>query len=53
MKKENIYNAKNKEEILEILKNISESKDIILFKASNGMKFFELANKITIDEFWK
>lgn len=53
MAKNNIYQLENKEQILNLIKNISKDGDIILFKASNGMKFFELANKIEKDEFWK
>ena len=41
----NLYYISDKKEILDYLtKNIKE-KDVILFKASNGMKFFEIANK--------
>ena len=52
MKKENIYYFENREEILELLEKIAKKGDIILFKASNGMKFFELANRIESEEFW-
>lgn len=41
-----VYYCKNKDEIIELLKKIIEPKDVILFKASNGMKFFEIADKI-------
>ena len=41
----NLYYFSDKKEILDYLtKNVKE-KDVILFKASNGMKFFEIANK--------
>ncbi len=53
MQKENIYQLESKEKILELLKNILISGDIVLFKASNGMKFFELVNEISKEEFWK
>ena len=43
MKEENIYYFEKNEEILNKLKQISKQGDIILFKASNGMKFFEIA----------
>ncbi len=42
----NIYYFENKEEIVDILKKISKPKDVILFKASNGMRFFEIAKKV-------
>ena len=45
MKKENIYYFEDKDEILEVLKNIVKTGDIVLFKASNGMKFYELADR--------
>ncbi len=46
MNKDNIYYLKNKEDIVDLIKRIVEPNDVILFKASNGMKFFELAEKI-------
>ena len=52
MKEENIYYFENREEILELLEKIAKKGDIILFKASNGMKFFELANRMESEEFW-
>ena len=45
----NIYYFENKEEIIDLLKKIIQSEDVILFKASNGMRFFEIAEKIKID----
>lgn len=45
MKKENAYYIKNQEEIIQLLKQICKKEDIILFKASNGMKFYEIAEK--------
>ena len=50
LKKEQIYYLEQKEQILELLKNITKAGDVILFKASNGMKFYELAEK-TIQNF--
>lgn len=46
MPKENIYYFKEKENIIEKLKQIMKKDDVILFKASNGMKFFEIVEKI-------
>ena len=46
MLKENIYYFKEKENIIEKLKLIIKKDDVILFKASNGMKFFEIVEKI-------
>ena len=40
-----IYYFENKEEIVTLLKQIVQAKDVILFKASNGMRFFEIAEK--------
>lgn len=41
----NLYFFENKEDILELLKKISKKGDVILFKASNLTKFYELAEK--------
>lgn len=46
MLEENIYYFKTKEEIIIKLKEISRKGDVILLKASNGMKFFDIAEKI-------
>jgi len=46
MAEENIYYFENKEEIIGSLKSIIKSNDVILFKASNGMKFIDLVEKI-------
>lgn len=45
MKKENVYYFEKKEEILTALKEICKKGDVVLFKASNGMKFFDIADK--------
>ena len=45
MNKEKIYYFEDKDKILETLKNIVNTGDIVLFKASNGMKFYELADR--------
>lgn len=44
MNQQNIYELK-REEIIETLSEIKKQKDVILFKASNGMRFFELAEE--------
>lgn len=46
MKKENIYYLKNKEDIVAVIQKIKKQGDVILFKASNGMKFFEIAEEV-------
>jgi len=46
MDENKIYYLENKEEIIDLLKNILIPNDTVLFKASNGMKFYELAEKI-------
>ncbi len=43
---ENIYYLKEKEEIISLLEKIVKKEDVILFKASNGMKFYELAERV-------
>ncbi len=45
MNKENIHYFENKEEILNFLNSLHLSNTVILWKASNGMKFFELVEK--------
>ena len=44
--KNNIYYFEDKEKIISLLQKIAKKDDVILFKASNGMKFFELVDKI-------
>lgn len=46
MQEKNIYYYETKEEIIEKLNKIIKSDDVILFKASNGMKFYELVEKL-------
>lgn len=46
MKKNNIYYVKTQEEIVKTVKEIVQQGDVILIKASNGMKFYELPEKI-------
>lgn len=47
MKEKNIYYLENKNEIIPLIQKIEKAGDVILFKASNGMKFYELAEKLT------
>lgn len=42
MLEENIYYLENKGEIVNKLKEIMQPKDVILLKASNGMRFFDI-----------
>lgn len=46
MNQKDIYYLKSKDEIEELIKKIWKNGDTILFKASNGMKFFEVAEKL-------
>lgn len=46
MNKENIYYFEDKSQIVEKLKEILEKGDAILVKASNGMQFFKLVDKL-------
>lgn len=41
----NVRYFNNKDEVLECLLSNTKENDVILFKASNGMKFFDIANK--------
>lgn len=45
MAKEKIYELNNNEQVIEVLNKIVEKGDIILIKASNAMKFYEIAEK--------
>lgn len=47
-KNENAYYFGDKQEALEFLKNIIKAKDVVIFKASNGMRFFDLAEKFNV-----
>ena len=51
MKDENVYYLESKEEILEVLKEVIKPGDVVLLKASNGMKFYELAERMI--SLWK
>ncbi len=46
MPKEKIYYLNNNDEVINKIKEIAKPKDIILLKASNGMKFFDIAEKL-------
>ena len=46
MTTKNIYYFKDKEDIEKIIRQIWKKGDAILFKASNGMKFFEICQKL-------
>ena len=46
MNSNNIYYLKNIEEIVDLLKNILNSDDAVLIKASNGMKFYNIIDMI-------
>ena len=41
-----IYYLKNNDEVLNKVKELMKEKDVILFKASNGMKFFEIVEQL-------
>lgn len=43
---EDIYYLEEKDKIIELLQKIVNPGDVILFKASNGMKFYELAERV-------
>ena len=45
-KSENVHYFEDKHEAFEFLKSIMKAQDAVIFKASNGMKFFELADKL-------
>ena len=49
--KENIYYLENKEEIKPLLEKIVKNNDVILFKASNGMGFYKIAERLV--KLWK
>ncbi len=46
MKNENIFCFFDRNELIEKLKNIMKRGDNILFKASNGMKLFEVVEEL-------
>ena len=46
MEEKNIYSFDNNQECIEFLKEYLKPKDAIIFKASNGMKLYEIIDKI-------
>ena len=46
MPKQNIYYFESREQVEEFIKKIWQSGDSILFKASNGMKFFNIVENL-------
>lgn len=46
IKKENTYNFNTTDEAIELLNNILKSNDIVLVKASNGMRFDRIVEKL-------
>ena len=51
MNKEEVYYLENKEEIKPLLEKIVKNNDVILFKASNGMQFYKIAEEVV--NIWK
>ena len=51
MNKENVYYIRKTEEIKPLLEKIVRNNDVILFKASNGMKFYKIAEEVI--DLWK
>ena len=51
MNKEEVYYLENKEEIKPVLEKIVKNNDVILFKASNGMQFYKIAEEVV--NIWK
>ena len=49
MNKNNIFYFNSKNEIINNLKNIMTENDIVLFKASNGMRLFEIVEELKKD----
>ena len=51
MGEDRVYYLENKENIESLLQKIVKSGDVILFKASNGMRFYKIAVRMV--ELWK
>ena len=51
MNKENVYYIRKTEEIKPLLEKIVRNNDVILFKASNGMRFYKIAEEVI--DLWK
>ena len=50
-KMKEVYHLENKDEIVELLQKIVKPNDVILVKASNGMKFYEIPERM--EKIWK
>ena len=46
MNEKYIYYISEKDNVIPTLRKIVKNDDILLFKASNGMKFYELAEEV-------
>jgi UDP-N-acetylmuramyl pentapeptide synthase len=46
MSKDDIFYAKNHEDLLNLLKDFLTDGDTVLFKASNGMHLFDVVEKL-------
>ena len=42
----NMYYFEDKEEMVDLIKQIIQTEDVVLFKASNGMRFFDIVEKL-------
>ena len=42
----NIYYFENKEQIIDLLRQILQPEDVVLLKASNGMRFFDIVEEL-------
>ena len=51
MDSNNVYYLENKEDIESLLQKIAKPGDVILFKASNGMQFYKIAERMV--ELWQ
>ena len=51
MNKENVYYVRKTKEIKPLLEKIVKNNDVILFKASNGMRFYKIAEEVI--DLWK
>lgn len=50
MNKNNIFYFNSKNEVIKSLENNMQENDVVLFKASNGMKLFEIVEKLKSDD---
>ena len=51
MNKENVYYVRKTKEIKPLLEKIVKNNDVILFKASNGMRFYKISEEVI--DLWK